>query len=418
MRVDLRPHQLEVLNKIHNGCILRGGVGSGKSITILTYFFTRVMKGSLVLNGMGEVEPFQHPDINKLLIITPAKKRNDLEWERECTRFSLDKNPEVSFGGVQVIVDSWHNIMKYEDIENAFVIFDEQKLIGNGPWVKAFYKIAKRNPWVVLSATPGDTWMEFIPIFVANGYYKNRTQFIDRHVVFSSWSKFPKVERYLESSRLYHIRDKVVVDMPYERHTTRHVRFIPTDHDRDRYQMVSKQRWNVWEDEPMQNITQLIYGLRRVVNEDQTRRDELYRLLGKHPRLIIFYNFTYELDQLREFLTSKDVIFAEWNGQKHEPIPNTERWAYLVQYTAGAEAWNCTTTNAMVFYSLQYSWKVFEQCQGRIDRLDTPFTDLYYYVLRSNSVIDGSIWKALQTKGKFQEKKFAKEQGYDDEFAA
>lgn len=413
MKIDLYPHQLKALNEIHNGCIIRGGVGSGKSITALTYFFTRVMKGSIKLNGRGDTAPFQNPNITKLLIITPAKKRENLEWEQECSRFSLGRDSSISFGNIEVIIDSWNNIGKYVEIDKAFVIFDEQRLVGSGVWVKAFYKIAARNEWIILSATPGDTWLDYIPVFVANGFYKNRTEFIRRHVVYSNYSKFPKIERYLEQGRLYKLRAKVLVEMPYARHTKRHVRTIPVEFDLELFNVVWKRRWNPWDDEPIKNISALMYYLRRVVNGDQSRIDSLQKLMGKHERLIVFYNFTYELEMMRSYLSGLDVTYSEWNGRRHQSIPDTDSWIYLVQTTAGAEAWNCTTTNAMIFYSLQYSWKNFEQCQGRIDRLDTPFEDLYYYVFRSNSFIDNAIWKKLLAKEKFQESKFAKEHGFD-----
>jgi hypothetical protein len=127
-------------------------------------------------------------------------------------------------------------------------------------------------------------------------------------------------------------------------------------------------------------------------------------LLQDHPKLIVFYSFNYELDALR---TLSDVIdIGEWNGHKHEQPPLGDKWLYLVQYTAGAEGWNCVITDAMCFYSLVYSFKTFHQAHGRIDRLNTPFTNLYYYILKSNSAIDSAIFESLSKKRNFNEGDF------------
>jgi hypothetical protein len=301
-------------------------------------------------------------------------------------------------------VDSWHNINKYAGVEGAFFIFDEQRLVGSGAWTKAFLRIARRNTWIILTATPGDSWLDYIPVFVANGFYPNRTAFKHRHVVYASYTKFPKVERYNYVGELVRLRNQLLVEMSYLRHTTREIVDTWVEHDAETLDLVLKKRWDIYRDEPIDDIAGLFRVMRRLINSDTTRLDAVYRLMQKHKRLIVFYNFDYELEALRNL--SKFTTVAEWNGHKHEPVPETESWVYLVQYTAGAEAWNCITTDAMVFYSLNYSWKVWEQAQGRIDRLNTPFKTLYYYVLKSHTGVDRAIWSALKTKEDFNERKY------------
>lgn len=404
MAISLYPHQFEAIKKMHNGCILKGDVGTGKTITALAYFYIKVCGGVPKMPGIA-YQPMKTP--KDIYIFTTAKKRDDQDWQKEAASLGLGR--ESNEHGIQLHVDSWQNITQYEDLDDAFIIFDEQRLVGSGSWVKMFYKLAAKNQWIMLSATPGDNWMDFIPVFVANGFYKNRTEFIRRHVVFNQWSKFAKVERYLEQNRLAILRDKILVDMPYERHTARHIKNVLVSYDEKLYDKTMKDRWNFLEDRPVETIAELFALLRRLVNTDVSRIGEMMRLMERHPRLIIFYNFNYELDILRVLAQTLNYPVAEWNGQKHQPVPDGERWLYLVQYTAGAEGWNCITTNAIAFWSLNYSYKVYHQSQGRIDRLNTPFVDLYYYVLRSASRIDGGIWQALMGKKKFNEKDFIKE---------
>jgi len=404
MAVELDPHQLKAAREMSNGCILKGGVGSGKSRTALYYFYTRVAGGSVRTNGVGEASP--PPRDIDLYIITTAKKRDDLDWNEEIAAFGLSVDPGRNLEGrLRIVVDSWNNISRYVDRRGSFFIFDEQRLVGSGAWVKAFLTIAQANQWVMLSATPGDSWMDYIPVFIAHGFYKNRTEFLRRHVVFNHFQKFPKVDHYVEDVRLRKLRDQIVVDMPYKRHTVRHTNHVTVKHDKVKTERVMKDRWHVYEDRPIRDVGEMFLLMRRVSNDNPHRLAAVMQLLEKHPRLIIFYNFNYELEMLRSLKDILGIEMAEWNGHKHEPVPEGESWVYLVQYAAGAEGWNCTTTDAICFYSLTYSYKHFEQSKGRIDRLNTPYTDLYYHVIRSGAPIDRMIWKALLNKENFSEAK-------------
>jgi hypothetical protein len=345
-----------------------------------------------------------------LYIITTARKRDTLEWEQEMTPFMLTTNPEVTlYKDLKVVIDSWNNIKKYADVKDAFFIFDEQRVVGSGQWVKSFLKICRNgNFWILLSATPGDTWMDYIPVFVANGFFKNRTEFIDEHVVYRRFTKFPQVDRYLGTRRLERLRDSILVNMDFKRPTIQHHEDIWVEYDRQKYKDICRTRWNPWENEPIQNASEFCHCLRKVVNLDPSRLTMLLEILEKHPKAIIFYNFDYELELLKDI----NVFFyprleiAEWNGHKHQDIPEGDRWIYLVQYNAGAEGWNCSKTDTIIFYSQNYSYKVMVQASGRIDRMNTPYTDLYFYHLKSHSSIDLAISKALREKKKFNETRF------------
>jgi hypothetical protein len=385
--VELYPHQEEAVNKLASGKILWGGVGTGKSLVAAAYY--------MKVEADADV-----------YVITTAKKRDSLDWESEFVRFGVGKHTDGTRAG-RLTVDSWNNIGKYADVQGAFFVFDEQRLVGSGQWTHVFLQLAKRNRWIMLSATPGDTWLDYIPVFIANGFYKNRTEFKRRHVVYSSYTKFPKVERYVEVGHLVRLRNQLLVEMPYVRSTKRHETIVRVAHDKELLDEVLKKRWHVYENRPLKDVAEMFGVMRRVVGSHPSRLGVVADLVQRHSRVIVFYNFNYELEALRSLSTTlTDTGTAEWNGHKHEEIPTSERWVYLVQYTAGAEGWNCTATDAVVFFSLNYSWKISEQARGRIDRLNTLYTDLYYYSLVSNSVIDLSILKALGEKRSFNEKIF------------
>lgn len=397
--IELRDYQLKAVEQIKNGCILCGGVGSGKSRTSLAYYYVR--NGGIL--GTNEYVPMNDPP-KDLYIITTARKRDTFEWEEELIPFLMSTHDENNLYSNKVVVDSWNNIKKYAETKNAFFIFDEQRVIGSGTWVKAFLKIALSNEWILLSATPGDTWQDYIPVFIANGFYKNRTEFTREHIVYSRFSKFPKVDRYLNTGRLIRLRNKILVNMDFKRQTVSHHEDIYVKYDVTKYKMAGKNRWDPFKKEPIINAAGLCYVWRKIVNLDTSRQIALLEILEKHPKAIIFYNFDYELELLKQILAGYEI--AEWNGHKHQPIPTGDMWAYLVQYNAGAEGWNCITTDTIIFFSQNYSYKIMAQSAGRIDRMNTPFTDLYYYHLKSRSGIDLAISKALKEKKTFNESKY------------
>lgn len=432
--MELFPHQRKAVDELRNGSVLWGDVGTGKSLTAMAYYVER-----------------ESP--RDIIVITTAKKRDSLDWQRDAASLGVGRDRESTCHGV-LTVDSWNNVGKYEDRKDAFFIFDEQRLVGSGSWVKAFLKIAKTNHWILLTATPGDTWLDYIPVFLANDHFKNRTEFLRNHVVFNRYSKFPKVERYTGVGKLVKLRNEMLVEMPYLRHTKRETEIVPVGYDVPKFERVLNDRWHVFEERPLRDVAELFLVMRKVVNSSTTRIEAVRTLLESHPKLIVFYNYDFELEMLRSLAnedpggseclnsaskrrpqslvspqqgnsqetnskSSSDdeskigsgttFALAEWNGHKHEPIPETDRWVYLVQYVAGSEGWNCIETDAMCFFSLTYSYKNWHQAHGRIDRLNTPFKTLYYYVLMSNSMIDQAVWKSLMGKKSFNESRFLKE---------
>lgn len=398
-RPFLDPYQMDAVNRMTNGCILNGGVGSGKSRTGLYYYF-KENGGSI----NPDYVPMQKP--KDLYIITTAMKRNSLEWDGELTHYLISRDPKISRYANTVVVDSWNNIKKYVDVKNAFFIFDEDRVTGSGVWVKSFLKIAKNNNWIILSATPGDTWSDYIPVFIANGFYRNRTEFAQEHIIYSRFTKYPQIDRYIGTNRLMRMRDMVLVDMEFTRPTTPHHEDVYVSYDISKYKEVMRTRWDPFKNEPIQQAAGLCYVLRKIVNADDSRQTMLLRVLEDHPKAIVFYNFDYELDILLKLGYSEGTKIAQWNGHKHQPIPDGDKWVYLVQYTAGAEGWNCIKTDTIIFFSQNYSYKTMQQASGRIDRRNTPYRDLYYYHLKSRSGIDLAISRALKNKKQFNESRF------------
>lgn len=399
--IKLYDYQLDAVKRMKNGCILCGGVGSGKSFTSLAYYY---LQNGGKLNSNNYKRMNKHP--KDLYIITTARKRDTKEWEGELCPFLLSPHKDVNHYDNKVIIDSWNNVKKYAEVTNAFFIFDEQRVVGSGTWVKTFLKIAKKNEWILLSATPGDTWSDYIPVFIANGFYKNRTAFTREHIVYKRFSKFPQIDFYLNTGKLIKYRNQILVNMDFKRTTISHHEDIFVNYDIKTYKEVTKNRWDPYRNAPIENASGLCYVWRKIVNTDESRQQSVLEIFEKHPRVIIFYNFDYELEILLSMYYGEGVEIAQWNGHAHEPIPKSKSWVYLVQYAAGCEGWNCVKTDTIIFYSQNYSYKVMHQASGRIDRLNTPYKDLYYYHLKSRSGIDTAISRALKQKKNFNENRY------------
>ena len=403
MLIKLDDYQLDAVYRLRDGCILCGDVGTGKSRTGLAYFY-KEYGGSLTSSGHRLMQ-----DPPGLYIITTAKKRDTDEWNEELSPFNMNTNPEANFYHNKVVVDSWNNVGKYVSVKDAFFIFDEQRVVGYGAWTKAFLKICKSNRWILLSATPGDKWEDYIPVFIANGFYKNITEFRQRHIVYRPMQHFLQVARYLEVNRLTRLRDSILIMMESRIQTVPHHIDITVDYNVELYKQVMRTRQNPFnEGKPFWSASEFCYALRRIVNTDPSRSEAFLDLLFTTPKVIVFYCFDYERDILLGLPYIDGTVIAEWSGHMHQPVPESDRWVYLVQYTAGAEGWNCIKTNTIVFYSQSYSYKATVQAAGRINRRNTPYIDLYYYHFKSKASIDRGISRALEAKKQFNITAFTK----------
>lgn len=405
MTVTYRPEQIQAVRQLQNGSILAGGVGSGKTLTSLAWYLTSVCNAASFKKG-GSLAKKKVKGSPTLYVITTAKKRDSLEWEEEAARLGLSTDPACSFTGSSIVVDSWNNIGKYSDREHAVFFFDEQRASGSGRWVKEFLKITRKNTWLLLSATPGDVWMDYLPVFMAHGFFRTRTEFMEDHVIFDRFAKYPKVKRYIGEAKLQRLRRSILVEMPVERHTTRERETVYCDYDRDLYKWVVKNRMDPWTEEPLRDAGGVCRILRKVVSDNDWRSAEAKRILSSNERVIVFYNYNYELDRILAVAESLGLPTAQWNGHRHDAIPAEPRWVYICQYTSAAEGWNCTSTDTVLFWSLNYSWRVTEQCEGRIDRLNTPYSRLKYYFLESHSSIDEAVRRSLSSKKVFNERAF------------
>lgn len=407
--VELRDFQKDCVAQLRSGKVLAAGVGAGKSVMALYWYVSTQCRTRRSRNQVGELFRILKgsPD---LVVITTAKKRDSGEWSEEFARFALKEGVNHGMGGVTVTVDSWNNIGKYVDADrNTVFIFDEQRAIGHGAWSKAFVRIARSHPWIMLSATPADDWKDWCPVMVADGFYRNRTDFFRRHAIYSRYTTYPKITSWYDTHQLEVVRDRILVTCEVPRQTERHDIELGTGYNKTAVKTMMKERVDPETGEPFMNASQLCYAIRKVVNCDPSRMDMARDVFEDHGRVIVFYSLRAELELIHMAAGMAGISeVGAYNGSTHDEVPTGNRWVYAVQYNAGAEGWNCTTCNTILFWDLPYSYRQLEQAKGRIDRLNTPYRNLFYYSMTSNAKIDLAIKRALRLKKDFNAAAFMK----------
>ena len=247
-----------------------------------------------------------------LYIITTARKRDTLEWEQETIPFGLNKESDEKRNYISnYYVDSWNNIKKYENVSGAFFIFDEQRVVGYGSWSKSFLKITRHNDWILLSATPGDCWSDYIPVFMANGFYRTKTEFIEEHVKYKPFMPYPMIDRYVNTRKLEYLKQKILVDMDYHSPASEIFIEVPVQYDRETYMNIVRRRWDPFKNEPILNSSEYCALLRKVINSDKSRLEAVIGLCERHDKIIIFYNFDYELELLHHLLEENNIHYSE-----------------------------------------------------------------------------------------------------------
>lgn len=118
-----------------------------------------------------------------------------------------------------------------------------------------------------------------------------------------------------------------------------------------------------------------------------------------NDRLIVFYNFTSELNSMIDICIKADKPYSIVNGEtkvltQYENFSNS---VTFVQYQAGAMGLNLQKANKIIYYSLPESSALFEQSKKRIHRVGQKNNCLYYILICRNSV-EESIYATLEKR--------------------
>ena len=123
-------------------------------------------------------------------------------------------------------------------------------------------------------------------------------------------------------------------------------------------------------------------------------------------RLIVFYNFTEEMERMKALVDRPVSIL---NGE-HKDLAAYEEHPdsiTFVQYQAGAMGANFQKANKIIYFSLPESWELWEQSQKRIHRIgqDRP---CFYYLMISPGSVEEDVYSTLQLRKDYSDELFRK----------
>jgi len=149
-------------------------------------------------------------------------------------------------------------------------------------------------------------------------------------------------------------------------------------------------------------------GLRQLCGMYSTEKLQAFKDLldGTNDRLIVFYNFTEELNRMLECVGDRPVSIINGATKDLTAYENEDNSITFVQYQAGAMGLNLQKANKIIYFTLPESSALFEQSKKRIHRVgqDKP---CFYYLLMCRNSIEEKIYETLEMRKDFTDELFA-----------
>ena len=155
-------------------------------------------------------------------------------------------------------------------------------------------------------------------------------------------------------------------------------------------------------------LTKMLYE-RQLCGQYNKEKLEAFRdlLESTNDRLIVFYNFTSELQSLEDIAISLNRPISIVNGKSKElgGYENYNDSVTFIQYQAGAMGLNLQKSNRIVYFTPPLSSELFEQSKKRTHRIGQERACFYYYLTCKNSV-EEKIYKTLEMRKDYTEALF------------
>lgn len=157
-------------------------------------------------------------------------------------------------------------------------------------------------------------------------------------------------------------------------------------------------------------LTKRLYSRQLCGMYNEERYSMIKELLeSTNDRMVIFYNFNAELEQLKVICEELDKPISQVNGSVKDldNFENIDNTVLLVQYQAGAMGLNLQKANKIIYFSLTESSDLFEQSKKRIHRIGTT-QPCFYYILMCENSVEEDIYKSLLLKQDYNDALFKK----------
>ncbi|MBL0992197.1 MAG: DEAD/DEAH box helicase [Escherichia coli] len=374
-------------------------------------------------------------ECSKLLIICLAPKVNDFVEDSEIFNLNVTalnkgtkKNKELLSESNLVAISfesSWRltELNKWVD-KDTFIIIDESHKVSVSKskvtkFVMGLSKRAKYN--YLCTATPvsnGKLENWYPQLFISNVFRKPKKEFEQLFVI--------KQMRQMGSMRFMQItgyRNEHLLEQMIDEASVKYKRdkgYLPEDYvyktkKPAMYNKLKKSR--LYKDDndlrvELDNSSKLFNSLRQVSHgflngiSKQVSKEPFERLdaiLETHnnERVVIFYNYKWEAEMLKQLLDKLKRPYGEYNGSVKDlkPFKNNDNGVVLAQYKSASTGINdFVISNVMVFNSMPLSSTEYLQAKGRTDRHGQDKTPLYYHIV-PDTPIEKKIFSVV-TNGK------------------
>lgn len=300
------------------------------------------------------------------------------------------------------------------------LILDESSLIKNASSNRTKFILKLRPDNVILlSGTPvGGKYEELLTQCKLLGWKITKKAFWERYINFIEIDmgnfKIPKVVGYKNVDEL---KDKLreygavfqktedVFDLPEQIEQT-----VMVDNTAS-YKKFKKDRVITIDDRELlgdTSLTKMLY-LRQLASQYNSNKIGALKdiLESTEDRVIIFYNFTAELDQMKKVCKELKKPISIINGKVKDlkNYDSKDNSVTLVQYQAGAMGLNLQKSNKVIYYSLPLASELFEQSKKRTHRIGQTRTCFYYYLITKGS-LEEEILNTLKMRKDYTDQLF------------
>lgn len=413
--MNLYQFQKDYLRNLPGKFIFAADTGTGKSYMALEHFrhivHTRV----------------------PLLILGPAAKMRTGDWQRAVEEVwpDPDERPDVSYysyekftrnpttkeyakNGNRGVWREWAAL----PMASFAVICDEAHRMANptSGTGKAMFEVSKRAGFFIgLTATPlPNGWISAANYFKVFGFTRNITEFKKRYCEIQTFKGFPEITGYYHEEELKSqwnlisrpLRKEDAIDLPAIVSVPVRVPTPPA------YTEVTKS--HMFGDKVLDNPSAYLHALRQSTLESKLPWLDQF-VEGVSSNIVIFYNYVSEREAVLAMLKKnhKERQVFRVDGEVHG-LPQRGDWdtlkrtITLAQYQSGSTGVEMTYADTIVFLSPTYSYTLYHQSVGRIERIGQE-AKMTLYKVCAPATVERDIWLAIKRKTNFSEEMWIKE---------
>lgn len=407
------PHQEEALNRTEqfNRCAYYLDMGLGKTFVGAEKMYLLNNSVNLVICQKSKIDDW----VQHFKDYYPSDRVMNLTKKSEAINFrTLDDTEELYKMDIQIV-----GVINYEtafrrdwllNLQGFTLMLDESSLITNETAKRSKF-ILKMKPEsvILLSGTPtagkyerlwsqvqllgwNITKKAFYNSYVVTEWVENGDGF--KREVITGYKHTEHLKKKLASYGCIFMKTSEVLELPEQ--TEQKIFFKSTKE----YRYFIKNSYLMFDDVELvgdNSLTKMLYARQLCGQYHKEKLQGLRDLVeSTQDRLIVFYNFTAELEAMQQVLNDLNRPYSVVNGSKKDltAYDQADDSITFIQYQAGAMGGNYQKANKIIYYTLPLgkgSCDMWEQSKKRIHRIGQAKPCFYYYLLVKGTVEERNL---------------------------